>query len=165
MKIFAVLAVLIIGLYAAQTSLLTYLDYNGVSANLMLAVVVSTAFLRGHFIGVAMGFCVGLLQDLTTGDFFGCTTFAYMTIGLIFGKLSERFVKDQFLVPILATPVAAVIYFFMMMTFILMLGYPIDVAAAIEKILVPLIFYQIIFALPIHKIAYDFDKLVTRFFS
>ena len=165
MKIFAVLAVLIIGLYAAQTSLLTYLDYNGVSANLMLAIVVSTAFLRGHFIGVAMGFCVGLLQDLTTGDFFGCTTFAYMTIGLIFGKLSERFVKDQFLVPILATPVAAVIYFFMMMTFILMLGYPIDVAAAIEKILVPLIFYQIIFALPIHKIAYDFDKLVTRFFS
>ena len=165
MKIFAVLAVLIIGLYAAQTSLLTYLDYNGVSANLMLAVVVSTAFLRGHFIGVAMGFCVGLLQDLTTGDFFGCTTFAYMTIGLIFGKLSERFVKDQFLVPILATPVATVIYFFMMMTFILMLGYPIDVAASIEKILVPLIFYQIIFALPIHKIAYDFDKLVTRFFS
>ncbi len=159
------LAVLIIGLYAAQTSLLTYLDYNGVSANLMLAVVVSTAFLRGHFIGVAMGFCVGLLQDLTTGDFFGCTTFAYMTIGLIFGKLSERFVKDQFLVPILATPVATVIYFFMMMTFILMLGYPIDVAASIEKILVPLIFYQIIFALPIHKIAYDFDKLVTRFFS
>lgn len=165
MKIFVALAVLIIGLYAAQTSLLTYLDYNGVSANLMLAIVVSTAFLRGHFIGVAMGLCTGLLQDLTTGDFFGCTTFAYMTIGLIFGKLSERFVKDQFLVPILATPVAAVIYFFIMMTFILMLGYPIDVAASIEKILVPLIFYQIIFALPIHKIAYDFDKLVTRFFS
>jgi len=164
-KIFVALAVLIIGLYAAQTSLLTYLDYNGVSANLMLAIVVSTAFLRGHFIGVAMGLCTGLLQDLTTGDFFGCTTFAYMTIGLIFGKLSERFVKDQFLVPILATPVAAVIYFFIMMTFILMLGYPIDVAASIEKILVPLIFYQIIFALPIHKIAYDFDKLVTRFFS
>ena len=165
MKIFAALAVLILGLYAAQTSLLTYLDYNGVSANLMLAVVVSTAFLRGHFVGVAMGLFTGLLQDLTTGDFFGCTTFAYMTIGLIFGKLSERFVKDQFLVPILATPLATAIYFFMMTTFILMLGYPIDVAASIEKILVPLIFYQIIFALPIHKIAYDFDKLVTRFFS
>ena len=165
MKVFVALAVLIVGLYAAQTSLLTYLDYNGVSANLMLSVVVSTAFLRGHFIGVAMGLCTGLLQDLTTGDFFGCTTFAYMTVGLIFGKLSERFVKDQFLLPVLAAPVAAAIYFFMMTAFILMLGYNIDVAAAIEKILIPLIFYQIIFALPIHKIAYDFDKLVTRFFS
>ena len=165
MKVFVALAVLILGLYAAQTSLLTYLDYNGVSANLMLAVVVSTAFLRGIYIAVAMGLCVGLLQDFTTGDFFGCTTFTYMTIGLIFGKLSERFVKDQFIVPILATPVATVIYFFMMMLFILMLGYPINVAAAIEKILIPLFFYQIIFALPIHKIAYDFDKLVTRFFS
>ena len=165
MKVFVALAVLILGLYAAQTSLLTYLDYNGVSANLMLAIVVSTAFLRGLYIAVLMGLCVGLLQDFTTGDFFGCTTFTYMTIGLIFGKLSERFVKDQFLVPILATPVATVIYFFMMMLFIIMLGYPIDVAASIEKILVPLIFYQIIFALPIHKISYDFDKLVTRFFS
>ena len=165
MKVFVALAVLILGLYAAQTSLLTYLDYNGVSANLMLAVVVSTAFLRGLYIAVAMGLCVGLLQDLTTGDFFGCTTFTYMTIGLIFGKISERFVKDQFIVPVLAAPVSAAIYFFMMMLFILILGYPINVAAAIEKILIPLIFYQIIFALPIHKIAYDFDKLVTRFFS
>ena len=165
MKIFAALAVLILGLYAAQTSLLTYLDYNGVSANLMLAVVVSTSLLRGLYIGVAMALFTGLLQDFTTGDFFGCTTFAYMTIGLIFGKLSERFVKDQFLLPVLAAPVATVIYFFMMMMFILMLGYPLDVTESVKTTLIPLIFYQIIFALPIHKIAYDFDKLVTRFFS
>ena len=158
MKLLAMLVLTILSMYAAQTSLLTYLDYNGVSANLMLLLTVSTAFLRGHYFGVAMGFCTGLLQDLTTGDFFGCATFAYMTVGLIFGKFSERVVKEQFLIPVISAPIAAAIYFFITTGFILMIGYPLDILDAINKILVPLIFYQVIFSLPVHKIAYEFDK-------
>ena len=158
MKLLAMLVLTILSMYAAQTSLLTYLDYNGVSANLMLLLTVSTAFLRGHYFGVAMGFCTGLLQDLTTGDFFGCATFAYMTVGLIFGKFSERVVKEQFLIPVISAPFAAAIYFFITTGFILMIGYPLDILDAINKILVPLIFYQVIFSLPVHKIAYEFDK-------
>ena len=165
MKIFAALAVLIFVLYAAQTSLLTYLDYNGVSANLMLPVTVSAAYLRGHYFGVAMGFCTGLLQDLTTGGFFGCATFSYMTIGLIFGRLSERFVKEQFLMPVISAPVAAAIYFFMVTGFLHMLGYAVDIKRAVDEMLIPMTFYQLIFALPIHKIAYDFDKFVKEFWS
>ena len=165
MKVFGMLAVIVLAVYAAQTSLLTFLDYNGVSANLMLMLIVSTAFLRGHYFGVAMGFLTGILQDLTTGDFFGCATFAYMTIGLIFGKFSERVVKDQFLLPVLAAPIAAVIYFFITTGFIHLLGYPIDIRKAIDTILIPLIFYQIIFSLPIHKIVYDFDKFVREYYE
>lgn len=160
MKIFVALVIIVLAMYSAQTSLLTFLDYNGVSANLMLPLIVSTALLRGHYFGVAMGFCTGILQDLTTGDFFGCATFAYMTIGLMFGKFSERVVKDQFLLPVLAAPIAAVIYFFITTGFIHMLGYPIDISKFIHTMLVPLIFYQTIFSLPVHKIVYDFDKFV-----
>ena len=165
MKVFAFLAVIILAMYSAQTSLLTYLDYNGVSANLMLLVVVSTAFLRGHYFAVAMGFCTGLLQDSTSGDFFGCATFAYMTVGLIFGKFSERVVKDEFLLPVVSAPLAAAIYFFITTGFIHLLGYPIDIVKAIKDTLIPLIFYQIIFSLIVHKIAYEFDKLVRDYYA
>ncbi len=165
MKIFVALVIIVLAMYSAQTSLLTFLDYNGVSANLMLPLIVSTALLRGHYFGVAMGFCVGILQDLTTGDFFGCATFAYMTIGLIFGKFSERVVKDQFLVPLLVAPIAAAIYFFITTGFIHALGYPIDIANLIHTLLVPLIFYQIIFSLIVHKIVYDFDKFVREYYD
>ena len=165
MKVFAFLAVIILAMYAAQTSLLTYLDYNGVSANLMLLAVVSTAFLRGQYFGVAMGFCTGLLQDLTSGDFFGCATFAYMTVGLIFGKFSERVVKEQFLLPVVSAPLAAAIYFFITTGFIHLLGYPIDILQTMDAVLKPLIFYQLIFSLPVHKIAYDFDKLVRDYYA
>ena len=148
-------------MYSAQTSLLTYLDYNGVSVNLMLLLTSSAAFLRGHYFGVSMGFFTGLLQDLTSGDFFGCATFAYMTVGLIFGKFSERIVKDQFFFPVISAPLAAAIYFFTTTGFLHLLGYPIDIEKAIHTNLVPLIFYQLIFALPVHKIAFDFDKSVV----
>ena len=161
MKLIAMIVVTILAMYAAQSSLLTYLDYNGVSANLMLLLTVSTAFLRGHYFGVAMGFCTGLLQDLTTGDFFGCATFAYMTAGLVFGKFSERVVKEQFLIPVISAPIAAAIYFFITTGFILMFGYPLDILYAINKILIPLIFYQLIFSLPVHKIVYEFDKMLA----
>lgn len=165
MKIFGILVVIILAIYAAQTSLLTFLDYNGVSANLMLLVIVSASFLRGQYFGVALGLCTGLLQDFTSGDFFGCATFAYMTIGLIFGKFSERVVKDQFLLPVVSAPIAAAIYFFITVAFIRMLGYPLDILKSIHTTFIPLIFYQIIFSLPIHKIVYDFDKFVTEYYD
>ena len=165
MKIFVLLVVIVLSMYSAQTSLLTFLDYNGVSANLMLPLIVSTALLRGHYFGVAMGFCVGILQDLTTGDFFGCATFAYMTIGLIFGKFSERVVKDQFLVPVLAAPIVATIYFFITTGFIHLLSYPLDIVKLMHTMLVPLIFYQIIFSVPVHKIVHDFDKFVREYYD
>ena len=165
MKIFVALVIIILAMYSAQTSLLTFLDYNGVSANLMLLLIVSTALLRGQYFGVAMGFCTGILQDLTTGDFFGCDTFAYMVVGLIFGKFSERIVRDQFFWPVAAAPFAAAIYFFITTGFIHILGYPLDISKAINTILVPLIFYQVIFSLLIHKIVYDFDKFVREYYS
>ncbi len=160
MRVLAVLVVLVLIMYSAQTSLLTYLNYNGVSVNLMLLLTGSAAFLRGHYFGVSMGFFTGLLQDLTSGDFFGCATLAYMTVGLVFGKFSERIVKDQFFFPVISAPIAAAIYFFVTTGFIHLLGYPIDIEKAINTNLVPLIFYQLIFALPVHKIAFDFDKSV-----
>ena len=160
MRVLAVLVVLVLIMYSAQTSLLTYLNYNGVSVNLMLLLTSSAAFLRGHYFGVSMGFFTGLLQDLTSGDFFGCATLAYMTVGLVFGKFSERIVKDQFFFPVISAPIAAAIYFFVTTGFIHLLGYPIDIEKAIHTNLVPLIFYQLIFALPVHKIAFDFDKSV-----
>ena len=162
MKIFALLVLIVVSMYSAQTSLLTYLDYHGVSANLMLLLVVSTGFLRGTYFGVTMGFCVGLLQDFTSGDFFGCSTFAYMLVGLIFGKFSENVVKEQFLLPVLSAPVAATIYFFTMTLFIYLLGYPIYIFQSMQTVLRPLIFYQLIFSLPVHKLAYDFDKFVRE---
>ena len=148
--------------YTAQTSLLTLIDFHGVSVNLMLLFVVSVAYIHGWKSGVGIGFATGLLQDLTTGSFFGCATFTYMTIGLLFGKFATRVFKEQFFFPVMSAPVAAVIYFAFMTTLIYLLGYKIDLVTSTQKILLPLVCYQLVFAWFIHKIVFDFDKFAKR---
>lgn len=162
MKMVVSWAIIIVLLYTAQTSILTFMDYNGVSANLMLLLTVSVAFIHGWRYGVAMGFVTGLLQDLTTGSFFGCATFSYMTIGILFGKFASNFFRDRFFFPVLSAPIAAGIHFLIMLILIFLLGYKINLIYALQNILLPLVIFQIIFAGFVHKIVHDFDKFAKR---
>ena len=155
-------AILIILMYAAQTSLLPYIGYNGVSVNLMLLLTVSTAFVHGYRHGVLMGLVTGMLQDFTTGSYFGCSIFSYMIIGLFFGKFSDRIFKEQLLFPVLSAPLAATMYFFIVTSLLFLIGYKIDFLHMIQTILQPLIIYQVAFSWLIHKVVYDFDKFAKR---
>ena len=162
MKIVVTWAFIILVLYAAQTSLLTFITYNGFGANLMLLLIVSVAFLKGHRHGVFFGFVTGLLQDLTSGSFFGCVIFSYMTVGFLFGKFSKHIFREQFFLPILSSIVAITIHLIIMTGFIILLGYEPDAAKIFQTGLLPLIFFQLAFAYPIHKMVYSFDKFVKR---
>ena len=51
MRVIGLWAMLMIVLYALQTSLLTFISFDGFSANLMLLLTVSIAFLRGNKYG------------------------------------------------------------------------------------------------------------------
>ena len=103
MKIIGLWTALLVLCYALQTSLLTFVSYDGFSANLMLLLTVSVAFLRGHEQGIFFGFMAGLLQDATAGSYFGVATFSYMTIGLIFGKFSVNLFREQSLLPVISS--------------------------------------------------------------
>ena len=102
MKVFGLWAMLIVLGYALQTSLLTFLSFDGFSANLMLLLTVSVAYLRGYKVGVFFGFIAGILQDLTTGSYFGLATFSYMTVGLVFGRFSVNLFREQSLLPVIS---------------------------------------------------------------
>ena len=162
MKIFAMWAVLTSGLYVLQTSLFPMFTYNGISTNLMLLVTVSVAFLLGHRYGVFMGFASGLLQDLTSGSFFGCDIFSYMLIGLLCGKFSDHVFKEQFILPVLASTVAAAMHYFIMVMFIFLLGYHLNLQMNLQTTLIPMLCYQLAFAYPVHKLVFEFNKYTQR---
>ena len=160
MKTFAKWAILILGLYVLQTSLLPLISYNGISPNLMLLLTVSVAFLRGHRYGVFMGFIAGLLQDLTSGSYFGCDIFSYMLIGLLCGKFSDQIFKDQFILPVLSSFFTSAMHYFIIVMFIYLLGYQLDLQRNLQYTLIPLLCWQFAFAYPVHKLVFAFDKHV-----
>lgn len=162
MRNFGVWAAATVGLYVLQSSLLPWLSYHGLSTNLMLLWVVSVAFLKGHPTGVFMGFCAGLLQDLAAGTFFGCNILSCMLLGYVCGRLSGRVFKEDFFLPIMASPMAAVIHYFIMFALMFLLGYRLNLSNSVHYTLIPMIFYQLAFAYPVHRLAYSLYIHTTK---
>ena len=145
-------------LYVIQSSLLPFLSYRGVSANLLLLLVTSFAFLKGARTGVFMGFSAGLLQYLATGTFFGIDMISYMLIAMICGKLSGSIFKDSFFLPIFSSTITAAVHYCVWLLFILMLGYKIPIEENIRYTLPVMVAMQFLFSYPVHKLAFNIDK-------
>ncbi len=152
MKIIGLWAMILILLYALQTSLLTFLNFDGFSANLMLLMTVSIAFLRGHEKGAFFGFMAGLLQDATSGGYFGLATFSYMTIGIIFGKFSVNLFRDQSLLPVISSIPALAIHFAITIAFLFLLGRQIDLVKFLREDFWLIAIMQIVLAYPVHRL-------------
>lgn len=162
MKVFGLWTILIILSYALQTSLLTFLSFDGFSANLMLLLTVSVAYLRGYKVGVFFGFIVGMLQDLTTGSYFGLATFSYMTVGLVFGRFSVNLFRDQSLLPVISALPALALHFAVMIIFLLMLGRQIDFVRFVKFDFWPTAIMQVVLAYPVHRIVQSLNEYTKQ---
>lgn len=160
MRRFGLWASFAAGLYVLQTSILPLTAYHGISPNLMLLLTVSFSFLRGKRLGVLMGFCVGLLQDLATGTFFGVDVFSCMAIGYVCGKFSDQVFKDQFFLPLTVSVFATVAHYFILASFMFLLGYRFPFITHLQNVLLPMLCYQFVCAYPVHKAACWMDQYV-----
>lgn len=165
MKIIGLWAMLLVLLYSLQTSLLTCVNFDGFSANLMLLLTVSVAYLRGHKVGAFFGFMAGLLQDLTTGSYFGLAIFSYMTVGLVFGKFSVNLFREQSLLPVISSVPALALHFAITIMFLFMLGRYVDFIHFVRSDFWFLAIIQLVLAYPVHKLVTalnDFSKQRRR---
>ena len=162
MKTIGLWTALLVLCYALQTSLLTYLSFDGFSANLMLLLTVSVAFLRGHEKGVCFGFMAGLLQDATTGSYFGLATFSYMTVGFIFGKFSVNLFREQSLLPVISSIPALALHFALTISFLFLLGRQIDLVKFLKFDFWPTAIMQVVLAYPVHRLVLSLNELSKR---
>lgn len=154
MKLVCAWGALVGALFVVQSSLLPMIAYHGTSADLLLAFVVSFAFLRGSRLGVLGGFFAGLLQDLATGTFFGTNIFCKMIIGYICGAFSNRVFKEQIFLPILSVALASALNYLILALLMVLLGYRFDLLVHASHVLLPMVIYNVLFALPVHYFVY-----------
>ncbi|MBQ7453504.1 MAG: rod shape-determining protein MreD [Selenomonadaceae bacterium] len=152
MKVIGLWTLTVIICYALQTSLLPYINFDGFSANLLLLMTVSVAIERGHKVGTFFGFVVGLLQDLTSGSYFGLAIFSYMTIGLVFGKSSVNLFREKSLLPVVSSVPALALHFAITIFFLFLLGRRIDLIQFMKFDFWPAAIMQVILSYPVHRI-------------
>ncbi len=139
----------ILGLYVIQSSLLPLIGWHEISADLLLVAVVLVSFIRGSREGVVFGFCAGMLQDLATGSFFGVNIFSKMLIGYGSGTFLRHVFKEQTLVPVLAVTAASVVNYFIVLLFMILMGYRFDWMEQLSGLLIPMMAYNTVFAFPV----------------
>ena len=138
-------AVFTAALFVLQTSMLPLMAYHGVTADLLLLLTVSVAFLRGSKQGAFMGF-------------FGVNTLSRTLLGLLFGQFSDRVFKEQFFLPVLASVAATILNYFILALLMVLLGYRFNLESHVQQMLVPMLLYQLAFAYPVHYLTYRLDK-------
>ena len=161
MKTVSAWALYMVVLYVVQSSLLPLAAWHEISADLLLVAVVSVSFFLGSQGGVMFGFCAGLLQDLATGTFFGVDIFSKMLIGYGCGAFSRPVFKEQYFLPVFSVVVASVANYFIILMFMILMGYRFDWLEQLSGLLIPMTAYNAVFAFPVHvwtrKLSERFD--------
>ena len=147
---FLVWFVFVVILYVIQSSLLPFISIHGISADLLLLFVVSLSFQKGRRNGALIGFLAGLLQDLATGTFFGINVFIKMIVGYVCGMFSRQVYKEQFFLMIVAVMFASAFHYVVYVAFVLFLGYQFNVLTQFNSVFIPMMFFNVVFSLPVH---------------
>ena len=110
-RFFAYLLEIII-LFTIQSSMFQYAELVGVIPNLMLILIVSTAYMKGKTTGLLVGFFSGILYDIMFSNLIGLSALIYMVIGYLVGFTNKFYSNDDFTLPIFFVGIGTFLYRF-----------------------------------------------------
>ena len=105
-----VTCVLILVFYLLQTVVLDKIPFLSGAPNLLLVLTFSVGLLRGRGEGMATGFFCGLLLDIFSGGVLCFYALIYMYIGYLNGILTNVFVHETIILPMLVCLVSELLY-------------------------------------------------------
>lgn len=104
-----VLALLLIGAVAVQSTVFSTLTIMGVVPQLVFVVVVTLAFLEGETVGAIAGFFGGLLVDLLSpGAIVGLSSFVYALLAYGVGRVAYYAVPGSVVAPVALVAMASI---------------------------------------------------------
>lgn len=127
-----------------QSTVLNFLQIEGVKPDLVLVIVIFVAFLRGYKAGCWWGFAGGLLEDIYTGNFFGLNILIKMFIGCLVGLVEKQFYKESLLVVVITTWFASMINGLIQYVLLIYAGFLVSPGPALLKMILLVSFYNAI---------------------
>ncbi len=158
MKRIGLLMLTVFALLLLQATVLPQLFSPLLRPDLLLIFTVSYGLLFGRENAVGIGFFAGLLQDLTSGSLFGIHTLSKMIIGYLAGSAEQKVFKEHIFLPMAAMFIASLLNSLLMLALMMFLGYRIGWSEAMAGEVLPSLFYNLLFAVPIHQLVYRLAK-------
>lgn len=153
---------ILFGALILQSTLLPLLAYNGTHGDLLLMVVIIASLHLGKKQGTLIGFTAGLLQDLCSGTFFGINTFTKLLLAHLFGLAERKVFKENIILPIIAAAIATIGNYFIGALIMVSLGYRFNLLENMVTMMVPLLIYNVILSLPVHKFVWKISAMAKE---
>lgn len=160
---FIIVLIEILVSYLLQSSVFPYFELAGVVPDILLILVVSTAFFRGQTAGLLTGFAAGLMMDFCTGELIGLFAVFYMVIGFFNGYACKIFDKDDYLLPLGMIAVSEFIYEFFYYVFQVLLRGTLSFSFFAVHVMLPRVLYTAAASILFYKLFQLVHLTLVRF--
>lgn len=93
-----------------QTTIFPLVQIRGIMPNLLLILVVLTGLFYGSYTGAAVGFGIGLIQDLISCRYLGLGAYSGLLTGYLMGHLEGSVYKENPFVPLILVGLGSLLF-------------------------------------------------------
>jgi len=153
----------IIVCFLIQSAMFHYLKLAGIMPNLLLILVVSTAYMRGKMSGLLIGFFSGLLVDLMFGSYVvGLYALLYLLIGYVMGFTNKVYSNDDYTLPIVFVAISNFAYGFFYYVFEFLLRGRLNFLFYLRRFILPEIIYTVAVSIFLYKLLHMINNRLER---
>ncbi len=153
----------IIILFVIQSAAFHYFKLANIMPNLLLILVISTAYMRGRLSGMLVGFFSGIIIDLMFGSYIiGLYALLYLLIGYLMGFTHRVYSNDDYTLPIVLIGIGDLIYGFFYYVFEFLLRGRLNFLYYLRRFILPEIIYTIAASVLLYKLLHMINNRLER---
>ena len=136
MNLYLTVALLLV-LALVQSTVMSRVTVLGVHPDLMLMAVTSWSLLRGTQEGMRWALVGGVALDLLSGARFGVSTLSLLIVSFLSSVGERNVFRFDLLVPLLAIPLATLLYNGAVLLLLRILGWPTEWGTGLTRVVLP----------------------------
>lgn len=149
--------------FVLQSAMFHYVALADIMPNLLLILVVSTAWMRGRIPGMMVGMFSGLLVDLMYGSYIiGLYALIYLIIGYFIGFTNRYYSNDDYTLPIFIVGISDFIYGFFYYVFEFLLRGRLNFLYYLRRFIFPEIIYTVAVSVFLYKLLHMINNRLER---
>ncbi len=148
--------------YLIQSAMFHYFSLANIMPNMLLILVVSTAYMRGRMTGLLLGFFSGLLVDIIFGNVIGLYAMLYMLIGYLIGFTNRFYSNDDYTFPIILVAISDFLYGFLYYVFEFLLRGRLSFLYYLRRLILPEVIYTAAVSILLYKLLHIINKHLDR---
>lgn len=149
--------------FIIQSAMFHYIALADIMPNLLLILVVSTAYMRGRIPGMFVGLFCGLLVDFMYGSYVvGLCALLYLVIGYFVGFTNRFYSNDDYTLPLIIIAVSDFVNGFLYYIFEFLLRSRLNFLFYLRRLILPEIVYTVAVSVFLYKLLHMINNRLER---